>query len=96
MTTQLVVKIDKGLKERVAKKAHKQYLSLSDLVKMTFHAYDEGRIEPGIMQTPERFNAKTRRILDRALKDIEQGKNMVGPFYDAKDAITYLKNRHAR
>lgn len=90
MTTQLVVKIDKGLKERVAKKAHKQYLSLSDFVKMTFHAYDEGRIEPGIMQVPERFNAKTRRILNKRLKDLDQGKNMVGPFKTTAEMDAYL------
>lgn len=96
MTTQLMVKIDKGLKQRVAKKAKKQDLSLTDLVKMTFHAYDEGRIELGIMQPPERFNAKTRKLLDRALENIEQGKNLSPKFNNAKDAIAYLRNRHAR
>lgn len=90
MTTQLMVKIDKGLKDRVAKKAKKQDLSLSDLVKMTFHAYDEGRIQPGIMQTPERFNAKTRRILDRRIEDVEQGKNLVGPFKTPEEMDNYL------
>ncbi len=96
MTTQLMVKIDRALKQRVAKKAKKQDLSLSDLVKMTFHAYDEGRIEPGMMQVVERFNPKTRRILDRALKDLREGKNLSPKFDNAQDAIAYLKNRHAR
>lgn len=96
MTTQLTVKIDKAFKERVAKKAKKDDLTLSDLVKMTFHAYEKGRIEPGMMPVPERFNPKTRQILDRALKNVRQGKNLSPRFDNAQDAITYLKKRHVR
>lgn len=90
MTTQLMVKIDKGLKDRVAKKAKKQDLSLSDFVKMAFHAYDEDRMMPGLIQQPERFNAKTLRELKKISKDIKEGKNLVGPFKTVADIKKYL------
>ena len=90
MTTQLMVKIDKGLKDRVAKKAKKQDLSLSDFVKIAFHAYDQGLIEPGLVQRPEKFNVKTRRILDRRLGDVKEGKNLVGPFNNVAEMKKYL------
>lgn len=95
MTTQLLIKIDKGLKDRVAKKAKKQDLSLSDFVKIAFHAYDQGLIEPGLVQRPEKFNAKTLKELKQISKDIKAGRNLSGGFDNAKDAIAYLKNRHA-
>lgn len=95
MTTQLMVKMDKGLKDRVAKKAKKQDLSLSDFVKIAFHAYDQGLMEPGLIQRPEKFNAKTLRELKQISKDIKEGKNLSPAFDNAKDAIAYLKNRHA-
>ncbi len=90
MTTQLLIKIDRGLKERVARKAKKNDLSLSDLVKMTFHAYDKGRIEPGLIQRPERFNAKTLKELKQISKDIKEGRNLSPVFRTAKEMDTYL------
>jgi len=35
-------------------------------------------------------NAKTRKILDQALKDIKQGKNLVGPFETAEEMDNFL------
>ncbi len=90
MTTQLMVKIDAGLKERVAKKAKAHDMTLSDLVKMALRAYDEDRIEPGIMLVPERFNAKTRREITKALKDIKFGRNLSPRFNNLEEAINYL------
>ncbi len=90
MTTQLMVKIDRGLKQRVAKKAKTQDLSLTDLVKMTFRAYEQGRIEPSMIQVPERFNSKTRKEIEKALKDIKARKNLAGPFNSAKALDDYL------
>ncbi len=72
-------------------------LSFSDILQMSTRAYVEGKLKPGMFQPePEKFNAKTRRILDKALKDIEEGKNLSPSFNNAKEAIAYLKNRHAR
>lgn len=90
MTTQLMVKIDKGLKDRVAKKAKMQDLSLSDFVKIAFHAYDQGLIKPGLIQRPEKFNAKTRKEIEQALKDIKTGKNLSPAFSSIKEMDNYL------
>jgi antitoxin component of RelBE/YafQ-DinJ toxin-antitoxin module len=95
MTTQVIFKIDKKLKDKAMKKAQDEGLPFAFVLKMATQAYVEGRLEPQMVQ-PEKFNAKTRRILDQALKDIKAGKNLSPTFNNAKDAITYLKNRHAR
>jgi len=93
MTTEVIFKIDKALKARVAKKAQKEGLTLPDLFKMTAYAYDQGLIEPRIVQKIRpKLNAKTRRILRRELKDIEAGKNLSPAFDNVQDAINYLKN----
>jgi hypothetical protein len=85
-----MVKIDKGLKDRVAKKAKMQDLSLSDFVKIAFHAYDQGLIKPGLIQRPEKFNAKTRKEIEQALKDIKTGKNLSPAFSSIKEMDNYL------
>ena len=41
----------------------------------------------------EKLNAKTRRLLMRALKDIKEGKNMSPAFDNVEDAIAYLKKK---
>jgi transcription elongation GreA/GreB family factor len=39
----------------------------------------------------ENFNAKTQREINRALKEIEEGKGLSPLFSNARDAITWLK-----
>jgi len=93
MTTQLVFKIDTALKARVAKKAKKYGLTLPDLFKMTAYAYDQGLIEPGIVQKIQpKLNAKTRRIVRQELKEIKSGKNLSPAFDNVQDAINHLKS----
>ena len=97
MTTQVIFNIDKKLKERAQKKAKADGLSFSDILQMSTRAYVEGKLEPRMIQPePEKFNTKTRKVLDRALKDIKEGKNLSPRFDNVQDAITYLKNRHVR
>ena len=91
MTTQLMVKIDTGLKQRVAKKAKKQDLSLTDLVKMTFHAYDRGLMEPG-MVVREQLRPSVVRELKKISKDIKEGKNLSPAFSSAKEMDDYLNS----
>ena len=89
MTSQLMVKIDTGLKQRVAKKAKKNDLTLSDLVKMAFQAYDQGLMEPKLV-LQERLRPYVVRELKKISKDIKEGKNLSPGFDNAKDAIAYL------
>ena len=43
-----------------------------------------------VFSEPPTPNAKTRKILDQALKDIKEGKNLVGPFESAEDMDKFL------
>ncbi|MEK7161909.1 MAG: hypothetical protein AAB729_04455 [Patescibacteria group bacterium] len=91
MTTQVIFNIDKKLKERAQKKAKMDGLSFSDILQMSTRAYVEGRLEPRMTQPePEKFNSKTRRILDKALKDVKEGKNLAGPFKTMAEMDAYL------
>jgi len=90
MTTQVIFKIDKTLKAKAQKKAKMDGLSFSDILQMSTREYVQGRFEPQMVQTEEKFNTKTRRILDRVLKDVKEGKNLVGPFKTAQEMDNYL------
>ena len=92
--TQVIFNIDKALKQKAQKKAKQQGLSYTDILHMSTKAYVEGTIEPG-MVVKETFNPKTKKILDKALKNVREGKNLSPTFDNAQDAIAYLKNRHA-
>ena len=89
MTSQLMVKIDTGLKQRVAKKAKKNDLTLSDLVKMAFHAYDQGLMEPKLV-LQERLKPSVIKELKKISKDIKEGKNLSPGFTSAKEMNDYL------
>ena len=91
MTTQVIFNIDKKLKVKAQKKAKADGLSFSDILQMSTRAYVEGKLEPRMIHPePEKFNAKTRREIEKALKDIKAGKNLSGPFYSAKEMDDYL------
>jgi len=44
-----------------------------------------------VFSEPPMPNAKTRKILDQALKDIKQGKNLIGPFETAEEMMKSLR-----
>jgi antitoxin component of RelBE/YafQ-DinJ toxin-antitoxin module len=96
MTTQVIFKLDSAIKKKAQKVAKKYGSTFSAYLQQASYDLVAGAVRPGLVIEPERFNAKTRRIMDKALKDIKEGKNLVGPFNNAKEAIAYLKNRHAR
>ncbi len=91
MTTQVIFKIDKKLKERAMKKAEHEGLPFASVLKFATKAYADGDLTIGIIPK-EAFNPKTRRLLQRELRDIKLGKNISPRFTNAKDAIAYLKN----
>jgi len=97
MTTQVIFKIDKVIKKE-AQKVTKQYGSTySAFLQQATYGLLDGSIRPGLLQLPEeKFNAKTLRELKKISKDIKEGKNLSPVFNNAKDAIAYLKTRHAR
>lgn len=89
MTTQVIFNIDKKLKQQAMKKAQGEGMALSYILQSATKAYVKGVLGLELVKQPE-FNAKTRRELDKALKDIKEGKNLVGPFKSVAEMKKYL------
>ena len=92
MTTQVIFKIDKQLKDRAMKKAEREGLPFASVLKFATRAYADGELNIGMIPKEKVFNMKTRRLLRRELRGIKLGKNISPRFTNAKDAIAYLKN----
>ena len=73
MTTQVIFKIDRKLKEKAVKRARKEGISLTDFYKHATECYVVGDLKVGLIQGPEIPNAKTARSWRAALKDIKAG-----------------------
>ncbi len=83
MTSQVVFNIDAKLKDKAMKKARRDGIPFSSVLKLATQAYSEGRLDVGIAD-PERFNAKTRKEIEEALEDIKHGRNL-SPAFDSDD-----------
>lgn len=71
------------------KRAQAEGISFSSVLMLATRSFVEGDLNVGIVQRPV-FNDKTRKILDRALKDIKEGKNLSPRFTNMKDMDAYL------
>ncbi len=91
MNTQVIFKIDKKLKDKAMKKARGEGLPLASVLKLATQAYVDGHLDVSLAP-PEEFNAKTRREIAQALKDIKAGKNLSPRFKTAKEIIDYLNH----
>ena len=94
MTTQVIFKLDKKLKDQAMKKAQSEGVALSSVLKMATKAFVAGDLNVGLV-TGERFNAKTRKEMDRIMKDIKAGKNLSPKFSNVHDAFAWL-NSHGK
>lgn len=90
MTTQVIFKIDKKLKEKAMAKAQRDGITFASILKLATKAFADGDLTLGLVGS-EKFNAMTAREVKHALKDISQGKNLSYGFTSAKDAIKFLK-----
>jgi hypothetical protein len=89
MTSQVIFTVDTKLKQRAMKKAQREGLPFAAILKLATKAYVEGSFDVGIVDPP--FNAKTKREITQALKDIEEGKNLSPVFTTTEEAIAYLR-----
>ena len=88
-TTVINIKTDKVLKSDAKKLAKNFGLPLSAIVNIYLREFvREKRV---VFSEPPMPNAKTRKILDQALKDIKQGKNLIGPFETAEEMMKSLR-----
>ena len=88
-TTVINIKTDKVLKSDAQKLAKNFGLPLSAIVNI--YLRDFVREKRVVFSEPPMPNAKTRKILDQALKDIKQGKNLIGPFETAEEMMKSLR-----
>lgn len=91
MTTQVIFKIDKRLKDKAMAKAKHEGVSFASILKLATKAFVEGDLTLGLVGS-EKFNAKTAREVKRALNDISEGNNLSPSFTSAKNAIKFLKD----
>lgn len=90
MTTQVIFKIDKDLKDKAMQKAQKDGITFSAVLKMATRAYVLGDLE--IKITPnELIKASAKKELEKSLQDIKSKKNLSQAYDSAEKAIKFLK-----
>lgn len=88
--TVLNVKISKDLKESAREVAQELGLPLSIIVNSYLRRLvDERRIEFVAHPTP---NKETQKLLEEISKDIDEGKNLYGPFNTAEEMDKFLNS----
>lgn len=89
MNSQVIFKINTKLKEKAMRRARRDGVPFSSILKLTTQAYAEGRLDVGVGE-PERFNAKTRKEIEEALEDAKHGRNLSPAFDNAAAMDAYL------
>lgn len=88
MTTTLHTKIDRQVKNKAAKFAKANGMTLTTFVNLSIRqVLNHGQL---IIEEPLVPNAKTAKELKRILKDADQGKNMSPVFTTAAEMNEYL------
>ena len=90
MTTQVIFKIDKKLKDKAMDKAKKEGIAFSAILKLATKAFVDGDLSLGLVGSEE-FNAVTRKEIQKAQKDISQEKNISRSFSSTKEAVKFLE-----
>ncbi|HEY4521027.1 MAG TPA: hypothetical protein VJL57_01370 [Candidatus Paceibacterota bacterium] len=90
MTSQVVFKIDSKIKEKAMKRAKREGLPFASVLRLTVKAFAEGKSNIQVV-SEERFNDKTARSIRAALRDAEQGKNIVS-FKSNEEMDNYLRS----
>ncbi len=91
MTSPVIINMDSRLKMKAMKKAKKNGLPFSSVIKFAVKAYVEDRFNVDFVDNEEKFNAKTRKELDEIMRDIKRGKNLSPAFSTIEEVRAYLK-----
>ena len=92
MTSQIIFKVEKKLKNKAMKKAQREGVAFAAILKLATQAYVSGQLDVQLVAKPK-LNEKTRKELIKISKDFDAGKNLSPVFTNAGDAIAYLKLR---
>lgn len=90
MTTQVIFKMDKDLKDRAMKKAKERGVAFSTILKLATEAFVADELDIRVEKI-ENFNVKTQKLIKQAIEDAKTGRNQSPAFDNTKDAITWLK-----
>lgn len=88
MQTVIHIRADKEVKKNAAEAAKALGLSLSDIINASLRNFIRTR-EITFSNVPQ-MTPELEKYLDKVDKDIKNKKNLVGPFYSAKEANKYL------
>ena len=88
MTTQIVFNIDPKVKAKAMKRAKRVGIPFASYLRQAAEDFAEGKSGMAIV-VEEKFNAKTARSIRAALRDAEQGKNIIS-FKTNKEMDDYL------
>ncbi len=89
MITTMLIKMDKKLKKKAQETASELGLPLSTIINNYLKTFVmEKQVT---FSAPYVVNAKTAKILDKALKEVQEGKNISPAFNNAKDAAEWLR-----
>ena len=91
MITQVVFNVDSALKDKAMKKAKKEGIPFSAVLKMAVKAFVEDKFNIGYIGD---FNLKTSRELREIYKDIRKGKNLSPGFSTAAEMRAYLEKKY--
>lgn len=89
MTTQVIFKIEKKLKDQAMKKAQNEGIAFAAVLKLATQAYIKGDLEVELV-AQSKLNAKTRRELVQISRDIRHGKNLSPAFKSTAEIKKYL------
>lgn len=90
MTTQIVFNIDPKIKAKAMKRAKAEGVPFAAFLKKATEAFAEGEYRMGIVRA-EVPNAKTAKILQKAIRDVKQGKNLSPAFSAGAEMDAYLR-----
>lgn len=91
---QTTLSIDKVTKKKAEQVAKKMHLSLSGVARILLNDFADGKIKIATIMISDDENnlmPQEKEELDIALFDINQGRNIEGPFNSAEEFITTLK-----
>ena len=95
MNTQVIFNLDKKLKDQAMKKAQRQGLPFGVVLKLATKAFVEGSLDIGLI-SKEEFNPATRKSVEKALKDIKEGKNLSPEFTSVEEAKNWLNSKNKK
>ncbi|MEK7192894.1 MAG: ribbon-helix-helix protein, CopG family [Patescibacteria group bacterium] len=95
MITQILFNIDSDIKKKVALRAKREGISVSDVFKFAAREYAEEKIDIGVIQRTEIPNTRTAKRWAKIDEDIKKGKKLSPSFDNVYDFLADLEKEVA-